>query len=68
MARTKEIVSAAKALKEKGSGSSLQELSVIDVPLPQVNILALSADSSNLAASSGGKMHIFSVSSLLDKV
>lgn len=67
VARTKEIVSAAKALKENGSGSSLQELSVIDVPLALVNILALSADSSNLAASSGGQIHIFLVSSLLDK-
>lgn len=68
MARTEAVIELAKEIKEKGSGSSIQELSVVDVPIANVRILALSTDSSTLAASVGGDIHFFSVDSLLNKV
>ncbi|KAI8526441.1 hypothetical protein RHMOL_Rhmol13G0307600 [Rhododendron molle] len=67
VARTKDIIDSAKEIAEKGSGSSIKELSVVDVPIGQVYILALSADSSTLAACIDGKIHFFSVASLLNK-
>lgn len=54
--------------KEGGSGSSIQELSVVDVPIGKVSILALSADSSTLAATIGGDLHFFAVTALLNQV
>lgn len=68
VARTKDIIDSAKEIAEKGSGSSIKELSVVDVPIGQVYILALSADSSTLAACIDGKIHFFSVASFLNKV
>ncbi|KAI8526010.1 hypothetical protein RHMOL_Rhmol13G0275200 [Rhododendron molle] len=67
VARTKDIIDSAKEIAGRGSGSSIKELSVVDVPIGQVYILALSADSSTLAACIDGKIHIFSVASLLNK-
>lgn len=67
VARTEAVIELAKEIKEKGSGSSIQELSVVDVPIANVRILALSTDSSTLAASVGGDIHFFSVDSLLNK-
>lgn len=58
----------AEEIKEKGSGHSIQELSVVDVPIRNVHILALSTDSSMLGASVGHYIHLFSVRSLLSKV
>ncbi|RVX12998.1 Nuclear pore complex protein NUP214 [Vitis vinifera] len=63
VARTEAVIELAKEIKEKGSGSSIQELSVVDVPIANVRILALSTDSSTLAASVGGDIHFFSVDS-----
>ncbi|KAA8550937.1 hypothetical protein F0562_002621 [Nyssa sinensis] len=65
--RTKDVLESAKEIEDKGSGLSLQELSVVDVPIGKVHILALSADSSTLAASIGGEIHFFSVNSLVSK-
>ena len=41
---------------------------MVDVPIANVRILALSTDSSTLAASVGSDVHFFSVRSLLNKV
>ncbi|KAL6966206.1 hypothetical protein U1Q18_031984 [Sarracenia purpurea var. burkii] len=68
VARTKDVIESAKEIKEKGSGSSIKKLSVVEVPIGKVYILALSADSSTLAACIDGNIHFFSVTSLLNKV
>lgn len=70
MARTKDLIDAAKDMKEKGKGCCVQELSVVDVPLEKVHILALSNDDSTLAVtlSHSPMVHFFSVNMLLDKV
>ncbi|KAI8008473.1 Nuclear pore complex protein NUP214 [Camellia lanceoleosa] len=65
--RTKDVIESAKEIEEKGIGLSIKELSVVDVPIGKVYILALSAGSSTLAASIGGDIHFYSVSSLLNK-
>ncbi|XP_052181178.1 nuclear pore complex protein NUP214 isoform X2 [Diospyros lotus] len=67
VARTRNVIESAKEIKEKGQGSSIKEVSIVDVPLGRVSILALSADDSTLAASIGGDIHFFSVSSLINK-
>ncbi|KAI3738793.1 hypothetical protein L2E82_28952 [Cichorium intybus] len=67
VARTKDVMNTAEELKNGGSGSCIQELSVVDVSLGKVSILALSADSSMLAASVGSDLHFFSVEGLLNK-
>lgn len=67
VARTKEVIQLAKEIKEKNSGLSMIESCIVDVPIGKVYILALSADSSSIAATVGGDIHFFSVSSLLDK-
>ncbi|KAL6275110.1 hypothetical protein ACE6H2_018711 [Prunus campanulata] len=66
VARTKDVTASAAEIKERGSSSSIQELSVVDVPLPNLNILELSTDSSTLAATADANIHFFSVDSLLD--
>ncbi|PRQ19232.1 hypothetical protein RchiOBHm_Chr7g0214951 [Rosa chinensis] len=55
-------------IKEKGSSASIQELSVMDVPLPKLHILTPSTDTSTLAATADADILFLSVSSLLDKV
>ncbi|XP_059628710.1 nuclear pore complex protein NUP214 [Cornus florida] len=67
VARTKDVLGSAREIEDKKSGSSVQELSVVDVPIGKVHILALSADTSTLAVCIGGDIHFFSVSSLLNK-
>ncbi|XP_019055049.1 PREDICTED: nuclear pore complex protein NUP214 isoform X2 [Nelumbo nucifera] len=67
VARTKDVIELAKDIKNKGSSSCIQELSIVDVPLGKVYILALSMDSSTLAAAVGGDVHFFLVDSLLKK-
>lgn len=61
-------MASAAEMEEKGSYSSVQELSIVDVPLPNLHILALSTDSSTLAATVDADIHFFSVESLLHKV
>ncbi|KAH7576326.1 hypothetical protein JRO89_XS01G0036700 [Xanthoceras sorbifolium] len=66
---TKDVIDAAKEIKENGKGFCIQELSVVDVPFEKVHILALSTDESTLAVSLlfSGDVHFFSVHLLLDK-
>ncbi|XP_049369631.1 nuclear pore complex protein NUP214 isoform X1 [Solanum verrucosum] len=67
VARTKEVMTSAEEIKEKGTGSSIQQLSVVDVAIGKVSILALSGDESLLAACVGNKIHFYPVSALLYK-
>ncbi|GER50707.1 nuclear pore complex protein [Striga asiatica] len=67
VARTKDVIATAEASKEEQKGQSLQELSLVDVPIEKVSILALSADDSLLAASVDSYVHFFAVSALLHK-
>lgn len=68
VAKTKDLIDSAKELKDKGSGSPVQELSLVDVPIGRVRILALSTDNSTLAASVAGGIHFYSVDTFLNKV
>ncbi|KAJ4834204.1 hypothetical protein Tsubulata_020557 [Turnera subulata] len=63
VARTKDVMDAAKATPL----SSVQDHCLLDVPLANVHILALSSSSSTLAAPVAGHLHFFSVDSLLKK-
>ncbi|XP_068661895.1 nuclear pore complex protein NUP214 [Aristolochia californica] len=65
---TKDAIDLAKQIKENGKKSSLQEISVVDVSIGQVSLLALSTASSTIAACVGGDTYFFSVASLLNKV
>lgn len=68
VARTKDVVESAKEIKRRGTGSSIQELSVVDVHIGRVHILSLSAGSSTLSACvNPGEIHFFLVKSLLGK-
>ncbi|XP_059429559.1 nuclear pore complex protein NUP214 isoform X2 [Corylus avellana] len=67
VARTEDVIASAKDIKDKGSGSSIQELSVVDVPIGKVHILAFSAENSTLAASIDRNVHFFPLTSLLNK-
>ncbi|KAF5187282.1 Nuclear pore complex protein [Thalictrum thalictroides] len=67
VAKTRDVIEAAKLLKEKGKGYSIEELSVVDVQIGRTSILALSKDSSTLVASVAAHLHFFSVTSLLNK-
>jgi nuclear pore complex protein Nup214 len=61
--KTKDLIDSA-----KGSGSTVEELSLVDVRIGRVRILALSTDNSTLAASVGGDIQFYSVDSFLNKV
>ncbi|KAG5631275.1 hypothetical protein H5410_002992 [Solanum commersonii] len=65
--RSNEVMSSAEKIKEKGSGPSIQELSVVDVTIGKVSVLALSSDDSLLAACVGNTIHFFPVRALLYK-
>ncbi|KAL8484342.1 hypothetical protein ACS0TY_026863 [Phlomoides rotata] len=67
VARTKDVMASAEAIKEKKIGLCIQELCLVDVPIGKVSILALSADDSLLAASVGSCVHFFALSALLHK-
>ncbi|XP_045810734.1 nuclear pore complex protein NUP214 isoform X1 [Trifolium pratense] len=60
--KTKDLIDSA-----KGSGSAVEELSLVDVGIGRVRILALSTDNSTLAASVGGYIRFYSVDSFLNK-
>lgn len=68
MVRIKDVIASAEEIKNGGTGSSVQDLSIVDVSIGKVHILAVSTDNSVLAAVVAGDVHIFSVQSLLDKV
>nr|XP_011461636.1 PREDICTED: nuclear pore complex protein NUP214 isoform X1 [Fragaria vesca subsp. vesca] len=71
VARTRDVMASAAEIKEKGrsapSASSVQQLSVVDVTLANLHILALSTDNSTLAATADADIRFFSVGSFLDK-
>ncbi|XWS52366.1 hypothetical protein CRYUN_Cryun11dG0063700 [Craigia yunnanensis] len=68
VARTKDVIDLAKDIKETGSCSSIEDLSVVDVPIGKVHILALSTtDDSTLAVSVAADIHFFNVNSLLNR-
>ncbi|KAH9620316.1 hypothetical protein KSS87_021713 [Heliosperma pusillum] len=67
VAKTKDVIDAAKEIKVKGSGSTVKELSVVDVDIGRVSILCLSDDSSCVSAVVGNEIHFFAVDSLLNK-
>ncbi|CAO2835867.1 unnamed protein product [Amaranthus hypochondriacus] len=64
VSKIKDVVDAAKEIKDKGSGCSIQELSVVNVNIGRVSILALSVDSSLISSVGGGVIQCFSVDSL----
>ncbi|KAH1107893.1 hypothetical protein J1N35_011661 [Gossypium stocksii] len=68
VARTKDVIDLAKDIREKASSSSIEDLSLVEVPIGKVHILALSTiDDTILAVSVAADIHFFSVSSLLKK-
>ncbi|KAE8672042.1 Detected protein of unknown function [Hibiscus syriacus] len=68
VARTKDVIDLAKDIKENDTSSSIEDLSVVDVPIGKVHILALSTtDDTILAASVAADINFFSVNSLLTK-
>ncbi|XP_028796799.1 nuclear pore complex protein NUP214 isoform X2 [Neltuma alba] len=66
VARTNDVMDSAKEFK-KGNGSPIQQLSLVDVSIGEVHILALSTDNSTVAASVSGVIQFFSVDKLLSK-
>ncbi|KAF7836921.1 nuclear pore complex protein NUP214 [Senna tora] len=66
VARIKDVMDSAKEYK-KGSGSPIQQLSLVDISIGKVKILALSTDNSTVAASVSGDIRFFSVDNLLSK-
>ncbi|KAK4843166.1 hypothetical protein QYF36_004823 [Acer negundo] len=69
VAKTKDVIDAAKEIKDNGKVFCIQELSVVDVPFDKVHMLVLSTDESTLAVSLSlsGHVHFFSLRSLLNK-
>ncbi|KAL1332925.1 hypothetical protein HN51_061691 [Arachis hypogaea] len=65
--RTKDVIDSANEFKEKGSGSLVQQLSLVDVSIGRVHCLALSTDNSTLAASVSGDIRFYSVPNFLNK-
>ncbi|XP_021759023.1 nuclear pore complex protein NUP214-like [Chenopodium quinoa] len=66
VAKIKDVIAAAKEIKDKGSGPSVQELCVVDVLIGRVSILALSTDCSVISAVVEGEIQFFFVDSLLN--
>ncbi|CAI8611572.1 unnamed protein product [Vicia faba] len=60
--KTKDLIDSA-----KGIGSSVEELSLVDVPIGRVRILAVSTDNSMLAAAVAADIRFYSVDSFLNK-
>ncbi|KAF9686533.1 hypothetical protein SADUNF_Sadunf03G0168500 [Salix dunnii] len=69
VARTQDVIDAAIGIKEKdsSSSSSIQHVSLVDVPIGKAHILTLSTDSSTLAVSVAAHIYLFHVHSLLSK-
>ncbi|KAL3850357.1 hypothetical protein ACJIZ3_012239 [Penstemon smallii] len=67
VAKTEALRVSAEDIKEKGAGQSVAELSLVDVHLGNVSILAVSSDDSFLAATVDSHVHFFAVSALLHK-
>ncbi|KAK7357242.1 hypothetical protein VNO80_16526 [Phaseolus coccineus] len=69
VAKTKDLIDSANEFKEKGNGSPVEQLSLVDVPIGRVRALALSTDNLTLAAvaSVSGDIWFYSVESFLNK-
>ncbi|XP_021278023.1 nuclear pore complex protein NUP214 [Herrania umbratica] len=68
VARTKDVINLAKDIKENGSSSSIEDLSLVEVPIGKLRILALSpTDDSTLAVSVAADVHFFNVNTLLNR-
>ncbi|XP_027355036.1 nuclear pore complex protein NUP214 isoform X2 [Abrus precatorius] len=67
VAKTKDLIDSANEFKDKGSGSPVQQLSLVDVSVGMVRILALSTDNSMLAASGSSDIRFYSVENFLSK-
>ncbi|KAL3529808.1 hypothetical protein ACH5RR_009130, partial [Cinchona calisaya] len=68
VARTKQVMDLAVDIKDKGSGlSSIDQLSILNLSIGKVSILALSSGDSLLVASVANQLHFFSISALLHK-
>ena len=59
---------AANIIKGKAAASSIQQLCLLDVPLPNLHMLSVSTDFSTLTVSAAQFIHIFSIDSLTNKV
>ncbi|CAL9100044.1 unnamed protein product [Musa acuminata var. zebrina] len=66
VAKTKDVIGLGKEIKEKGKAPCIQNTSVVDVKIGRVSLLALSNDSTVLAAAVGGEIHFFYVPSLIN--
>ncbi|XP_074561891.1 nuclear pore complex protein NUP214 isoform X2 [Curcuma longa] len=66
VAKTKDVIGLGKLIKEKGKGPCIENSSIVDVKIGKVSILALSNDSSVLAAVVGGEIQFFYVPSLVN--
>ncbi|XP_065877559.1 nuclear pore complex protein NUP214 isoform X2 [Euphorbia lathyris] len=67
VARTKDVMDAAKEIEAKGTTTSIGDLSIANVSIGKVSILSLSSDSSTLAACVDAVVHFFGIDSLLKK-
>lgn len=67
VARTKEVMGLAEDIKDNGSSQSIDELSILNLSIGRVSILALSSGDSLLAASVTNQLHFFSIGALLHK-
>lgn len=65
--RTRDVIASAEQIKDNQTAKSVQELCLVDVPVQNVTMLALSPDDSMLAATEGSSAHFFAVSALLHK-
>ncbi|EPS63584.1 hypothetical protein M569_11195, partial [Genlisea aurea] len=65
--KTADVMTAAEKVEVEGKCSSIQEFSLVDVPLENVSMLSLSSDDALLAASVTNEVHFFAVSALLHK-
>ncbi|XP_027934105.1 nuclear pore complex protein NUP214 isoform X2 [Vigna unguiculata] len=67
--RTKDLIDSANEFKEKGNGSPVEQLSLVDVSIGRIRSLTLSTDNLTLAAvtSSSGDIQFYSVESFLNK-
>ncbi|XP_042380619.1 nuclear pore complex protein NUP214-like isoform X1 [Zingiber officinale] len=66
VAKTKDVIGLGKLIKENGKGPCIENSSIVDVKIGKVSLLALSNDSSVLAAVVGSEIQFFYVPSLVN--
>ncbi|WCJ36774.1 Nuclear pore complex protein [Euphorbia peplus] len=67
VARTKDVMDAAKEIAAKSTAISIEDLSIASVFVGKVHILSLSPDSSTIAACVAADVHFFDIDSLVKK-